>query len=348
MRRSTRVGAALVHREWPSGCRPTSSSAFWLPYRTCLLALLIIELVCLAPPFDTSADLVGSWQGTVLFTLQHGLRPALITTLVAVIFFGWATLSQELREAVLQPADGTSTLKWLMVHLALIVPLAIGSATKRPGRIGSPAVGAMWVLGWSVLGLAAVVTLGLSALPVSFWKTWFTRRRAQLGNAAAIGGAAYLIGYWSENLWTLLQRSTFELSVLLLKLTGLRVLTDPVQRTIATASFAIQIAPVCSGIEGIGLVVVFLGAYLWLYRTELRFPRALVLLPVGMFTIWLLNGVRIAALVLLGNLAPQAAVKGFHSVAGWLFFNAVVCGLVAITRHFQLFTSRSASYTVSE
>jgi exosortase/archaeosortase family protein len=114
---------------------------------------------------------------------------------------------------------------------------------------------------------------------------------------------------------------------------------------VSTPSFAVHIAPACSGIEGIGLVSVFLAVYLWVYRRDLRFPQAYVLLPIGMLTIWLLNAVRIALLVLIGGWAPEAAVKGFHSVAGWLFFNAAVCGLAAASWRFKFFRpSPSAEY----
>jgi exosortase E/protease (VPEID-CTERM system) len=296
----------------------------------------MVELVALAPPFDTAADLGANWQGHMLFLLQHGFRPAFITGFIAAIFFGWPVLIDELRQTSEQLRTGGSA-RWLMLHIALIVPLVFGSLAKRPGRLTSVAGGEVWVLGWAALGSGALITLALAALPIRFWKRWLNRSRARISCAIAIGWAAYLFGTTAETLLSSLQRSTFALTVLLLQAVGLAVQADPAQHLIATRGFAVRIAPICSGIEGIGLVTVFLAVYLWLYRDELRFPQVLVLLPAGMFGIWLLNGFRIAALVLIGNWAPEAAVRGFHSVAGWLFFNAMACLLVWTSRRFQWF-----------
>jgi exosortase/archaeosortase family protein len=53
--------------------------------------------------------------------------------------------------------------------------------------------------------------------------------------------------------------------------------------------------------------------------------------------IWLLNGLRITALVLIGDRAPEAAVRGFHSVAGWLLFNGAIFSLVAVSWRMDFF-----------
>jgi exosortase E/protease (VPEID-CTERM system) len=314
-----------------------SHRVFWLPYRICLLTLLIVELACLAPPFDTSIDLARRWPGSVLFTVQHGLRPSFITGLVALALFAWPPLTDELRQFQDAPGDRKTALKWLMVHGVVIIPLVIGSALKRPGRIGSTAEGVVWVSGWFTLGAAALISLVLALLPIRFWRTWLKRRRNALLSAASVGVAAYLLGSWCQSLWVFLQRGTFAVVVLLLEWVGLVVQVDPAQSVISTTKFAVEVGPLCSGIEGIGLVAVCLSVYLWLYRAELRFPQAWLLLPLGILSIWFLNGVRIAALVVIGEWAPDVAVSGFHSVAGWLFFNLVVGCLIWAGQRFQLF-----------
>jgi exosortase/archaeosortase family protein len=43
--------------------------------------------------------------------------------------------------------------------------------------------------------------------------------------------------------------------------------------------------------------------------------------------LWCLNVVRLVALILFDNWSDALAVDGFHSVAGWLFFNAAALGL---------------------
>jgi exosortase/archaeosortase family protein len=71
---------------------------------------------------------------------------------------------------------------------------------------------------------------------------------------------------------------------------------------LGTPQFAVAIYPACAEYEGIGLISVFVGSYLWLFRGSLRFPQAFILLPCGILVIWLVNAVRITLLVLFGAL----------------------------------------------
>ena len=65
-----------------------------------------------------------------------------------------------------------------------------------------------------------------------------------------------------------------------------------------------------------------------------------VLLPLGAATIWVVNSVRIVALVVIGTSGwPAIASGGFHSQAGWIAFNAVALGFVAITMRGRYFMS---------
>ena len=314
-------------------------------YGLFLFIVLVLEIVLLTPPFDTSIDLAGSGQGRLLFTIQHALRPTIVNAVIAFIFLNWPQLRSELGELVEWPGDRKIAAKWLMVHFALLVPLVFGSIVKRPGRLSSLLNGETFLLGWLILGSVAFVALGLAALPLRFWRRLRVLSRVKLLSSIAIGAGTYVLGLWAEGLWGVLQRGTLELVVLLLRSVRLNVHTNPEQQMVSTPSFAVRIAPACSGIEGIGLVCVFLAVYLWLYRKELRFPQAYVLFPIGMLTIWLLNAIRIALLVLIGGWAPEAAVKGFHSVAGWLFFNAAVCALAAASWRFKFFRlSPNAEY----
>jgi exosortase E/protease (VPEID-CTERM system) len=114
---------------------------------------------------------------------------------------------------------------------------------------------------------------------------------------------------------------------------------------VGTSSFQVEIAPGCSGYEGMGMVASFLCVALWLFRRDLRFPRALALVPAGMALIWLANGLRIALLVGLGTWGyPELALSGFHSLAGWILFLLIALGLIAWARQNGFFaTARSDS-----
>ena len=92
------------------------------------------------------------------------------------------------------------------------------------------------------------------------------------------------------------------------------------------------------GFEGFGVMVAFLAIYFWVYRRDLRFPQVLLLVPVGLALEWFLNSVRIAVLILLGTRHQEAAVNGFHSIAGWLFVSFVAFGLVSASWRIQAFT----------
>jgi exosortase E/protease (VPEID-CTERM system) len=110
--------------------------------------------------------------------------------------------------------------------------------------------------------------------------------------------------------------------------------------TLGTARFSVQIAPQCSGFEGAGLILAFGIVWLCLFRKESRFPQAFFLLPAGVATVYLLNAVRITALILIGNAgAEQIAVGGFHSQAGWIAFNVVALGFSVAARRVSWFNT---------
>src|SRR5262249_31854116 len=121
------------------------------------------------------------------------------------------------------------------------------------------------------------------------------------------------------------------------------VVCNPAHGEIGTPAFRVEISPECSGYEGVGLVAVFLAAYLGLFRRHLRFPQALLLLPLGTVAVYLANGVRIALLVLSGShLSAAVAAGGLHSQAGWLAFNAIALGLALLARGLPFFAASGA------
>jgi exosortase E/protease (VPEID-CTERM system) len=232
---------------------------------------------------------------------------------------------------------------------------------QRPHRWWLPLVGhliALGILTWTALVMEmdlrssahpdrlamawiamAVVTLALwaaSALPPSVWLAQARRNWGLLAAGMALGIAAWGAGRLTDELWRPLGRLTLQCVHLLLSLVFRETILDPARSVIGTPSFWVEVTPQCSGYEGIGLIVVSTSAYLWFYRRTLRFPRALLLLPLGIAFIILANILRIAALVAIGaSGSPEVALGGFHSQAGWLAFNAVALGLVGFTQCVQ-------------
>jgi exosortase E/protease (VPEID-CTERM system) len=121
------------------------------------------------------------------------------------------------------------------------------------------------------------------------------------------------------------------------------VLHNADTRVLGTPDFQVEIFPACSGIEGIFLIAAFLVLYLWVFRKTLRFPNALILLPVGILTIWLVNAFRIALLVAVGtSVSPDIASQGFHSQAGWIGFVLVSFGLILLSHRGGFFLASRA------
>jgi exosortase E/protease (VPEID-CTERM system) len=102
------------------------------------------------------------------------------------------------------------------------------------------------------------------------------------------------------------------------------VVVDPATFVLGTERFCVSVEPGCSGLEGLGLILIFTTAWLLFFRKENRFPQALVLIPCALAAAWALNIARLVILILIGNAgAPEIAMVGFHSQAGWIAFTAV-------------------------
>ncbi|MBS0241422.1 MAG: exosortase E/protease, VPEID-CTERM system [Proteobacteria bacterium] len=130
--------------------------------------------------------------------------------------------------------------------------------------------------------------------------------------------------------WAVLAPATLDLVSRLLQVYEPSLIVDEAERAIQVGNFRVTIHEQCSGYEGLALVAGFVSLYLYVFRTRLRLPVALLLYPAGLAAIWLLNAVRIVALTSLGaHVSPGIAAKGFHSQAGWITFLMVTLGLMA-------------------
>lgn len=189
----------------------------------------------------------------------------------------------------------------------------------------------LWLFaGWWLLLL---LTIGLwlsSFTDLAFLSRFIQREAVPLSIAFGLALAIWMLTVFTRNLWGPMSEYTFVLSGTLLQW----VSSDPVtiiadRKVLGLGEFLVNIAPACSGYEGIGLVSAFVAVYLYTHKASLRFPHALLLLPVGILTIWLLNAVRIVVLILIGHhWSPEVAVGGFHSQAGWLTFILTSLGIL--------------------
>jgi exosortase E/protease (VPEID-CTERM system) len=213
-------------------------------------------------------------------------------------------------------------------HLLSIVAVCLGNlaalngfAVQRDSAAGQLTLRTLLLLGIGLLALACLpLRTGVRALR-STSPSWLF--------AVLAGGLAWCLRSPFQSLWyassnsrgRILQVTTFDAAYSVLRGILPGVAADPARFIIGTPRFSIFIAKSCSGIEGLGLVLVFTTAWLIYFRKENRFPQALLLVPCALVCMWMLNVVRICSLILIGDAgAPDVAMLGFHSQAGWIAF----------------------------
>jgi exosortase E/protease (VPEID-CTERM system) len=294
---------------------------------------------------------LGSSSSTILLPFPTGFLFAsiVISSVLATLFFCRSSLRDEVRRTLADstPSD-TKWPLWLLVYVALVA----GLAKWINGSAENEFVSATYILWATILTLAVLGSACLAAMPLRFWLRLTKHNLRMIPAVAAVGVLPYVIGHH----YTLLlignladftdplEHSTLRMISFLLRLCGEYPVFDPRYNLIGTANFSVYIGASCAGWEGIVLFCTFFGFYLWLYRRDIRFPQAFILLPIGVLVLWCLNVVRLVALILLGTWSNSLAVAGFHSVTGWLFFNAATLGLVIASRRFRLFAQNAEGH----
>ncbi len=229
--------------------------------------------------------------------------------------------------------------KLILGHCIALSAFAVLSAVlfgNEWNAIPRDAVAALWLTQWA----AAVLSIALALAPATFWRD-LLRGTGRLWAYASAGSiCACAVGFRSWKLWKYASDLTFSLVRMALNPFVAHVVAHPDTKEIGTPTFTVVIERQCSGLEGIGLFLIFSVCWLLLFRSELRFPRALVLIPAAIVTLFLMNSVRITALILIGNAgAPEIAVGGFHSQAGWIAFNSVAVATAVAARRLRFFAA---------
>lgn len=283
-------------------------------------AVLTADCLLLASvPRDTSIFGILAPFGIVAFAVFLGLGHPLLKTLREEIPFNRL---------------------WFGIHILLVVSIyaMYVAAPRDPRYLPYAPVAHIFATIVLVLGVAL---LALSCIPLRSWlKT--LRVTNPLWLVAAVAGVLAaclrrpLQAFWGSSLGGhggFLQVLAFRSVHALLRVFLPNVIVDPSTFVIGTQRFAVFIEEECSGLEGLGLVLVFTLVWLWYFRKESRFPQAFLLVPCAMAFVWMLNIVRICAIILIGNAgAPDIAMVGFHSQAGWIAFTAVALGFSMATR----------------
>ncbi|SFA70724.1 hypothetical protein SAMN05421688_0245 [Poseidonocella pacifica] len=306
--------------------------------------LLVIELGVIGVLFKHGIDFtcLESWPPQACRTASG----AMVSTYVVFALFILAAVVRPDIPRTLFAAAGR-TRQPLFVNIAgfgiALLPAAFmeqgNSATVIPAFL-------CWTVGFILL----IGGLLLYLAPAPRWRDFFVANFWTFSLLILAGAFAPLLAAELRPIWRLdtIAALTFTAVSWLIELLGFTVQADAPSKTIGSENFAINIAPVCSGVEGIALVTIFVTIFLVLFRQELRFPRALLLFPIGIIISALLNVVRITLLLAIGLRGnPELAVGGFHSHAGWLMFTAIALGIVLGARQFPILRKDTATPTAT-
>jgi len=302
-----------------------------------MTALLVGELLGLTLTFDAGVRTGDSgWAGVIIFRSPYLLRGGLVA-LLAVSLLGLWRMRDEIRVAA-RPGSNSAAGLWALAQLGVFALFVRATGSVLGESTRGAEVGPLAVVTWLATGFLTILLWAAAMIPPAAWPRLLRRGWGILLAGVLVALVALPAAALFQREWDDLSRPTLWVSSHLLSLVAADVACDPDTQTLGTANFWVTVAPHCSGYEGMGLIAAYLGAYFWVFRGDLRFPRAFLLLPLGLAAVWLANAVRIAALVWIGDrVSPSLALGGFHSQAGWLGFSAVAIGLVAVSHRSRLF-----------
>jgi exosortase E/protease (VPEID-CTERM system) len=291
-----------------------------------LAAIFVAEVLAASIWLDTSTlvrvsgltGIVGDWGPPVLRSLM-----AASAIFVTFGYLNCAPAFQRISALLVK-----TSIQWTLLasHFVLMAAFAGLSSPVFGSKLSG--LRADTIMGiWLLVGLSAIPLAAFAFMPPRLWLGLVRGTGALWAYASAAGVLAWLAGSLNRPLWKISTAMTFGVVKTLLHPFLSRVIADPVTRSIGSPGFHVEIDPQCSGMEGAGLMLIFGVLWLWYFRKESRFPQALLLIPAGVSVLWLLNALRIAALILIGNAgAPAVALGGFHSQAGWMAFIVVALG----------------------
>ena len=310
----------------------------------CLVGLFILELIVLSIWIDTSA--LDGKTGLIGAVGDFGPRilQAIVVLAAVLLVFGYSKAKPMLAPISERLADTPPNWLFLAAHLAAMSTVVFLSMVLFGGAARADTAVA---LAWLAAGICGIATGVFFFIPHKFFF-----------ELARCGGSAWIYAFAaalatpvfavpSQRLWKAATGITFNLVRFLISPLIPGLIAIPATRTIGSQKFNVEIATGCSGLEGMGLMLVFSILWLWFFRGDYKFPRALLLIPIGVSVMFLMNAVRIAVLILIGDAgAASVALGGFHSQAGWITFNCVALALASATHRVPWLSSRRTPVVV--
>lgn len=299
-----------------------------------LALVLLVEAVMIVAAFQVLTTL--DCRDTGLYLGCRALRLSMVQGLCLAIGAGiYLAARPDARAGLRSVAAGHPRAPaWALVHAAGLVAVFAPLALLDPGAL---AARFGMVLPLLAGGAVALVAGGLFWLapPRALWG-WARAQGWALPFLLAVALALPPLADEFARLWYWgpLAKATFAAVAAVLSLFADALTVVPDQAIIGAGDFVVAVASQCSGVEGLALTTAFLGVYAVLFRDTLRQGRFwAVVFPLSLLASWCFNVLRITALILIGaSGAPELALNGFHSFAGWLSFTVLVL-LILIVAH---------------
>lgn len=204
----------------------------------------------------------------------------------------------------------------------------------------------LWIVGWGAVGAASAATLCIGLLGVPSVRP--SALLCALGTGLSLAWVMNEFGSWAQNLWRPFSAAALAMAAFWLRLGFPQVEVDAARYVLALDGFAVHVEAGCSGLESMAMGLLLTSLYLGIFRRDLRFPRAFLLLPLGLTLTWLGNGMRLALMMWIGaRINPELALGGFHSKAGWVLFSGITVGMAFLGHHSAWF-AKVPQRTVSE
>lgn len=258
------------------------------------------------------------------------------TASATYVLIAWTYLKSQATSLPFRP-------QLLVVHFFALATCIAGARPRFVDELSPSGVHALHIAIDALL-LTTLVSLALSFVPLPVWLRTLreTKGKWLLSTMVALPVTALefvffhtrYLTYSAPLTWLRAQALFFAAAISGHLLHGISV--DTGAFTIHGPRETVQVSMYCSGVEGLLLVFLFASGWICLFSKELRAFRATLLLVLALAVIWWANIVRLAALVVLCNVAdPRVSVNGFHAVGGWLMFITVALAFSIACQRFS-------------
>lgn len=299
-------------------------------------AILLVEYLLVSLQFD-SKSLTGRGGIWGLVDLLGVLAPlALAIGAVSLLLFPAQFIGPSDRHSIAFVAPALFK-SGFALHVVLLVLFLLASQKT----FALTQSGLAWPVVWILSGIAMTAALAVALIPLRQLIAGIALKSAL--KVLVLGIATFIGGRWATGLWNSIGDFTMLAIVGLMKPFFQDFAFNLSERVLSLQDFAVEIAPECSGYEGIGLSAILMSGYLVVFRDRLRFPNALMLVALGVLLAWLGNVLRIVILMLIGAyVSEDIALGAFHSKAGWILFSATTLGLAWWARQSAFFSRETA------